>query len=198
MKAIQTKRSGAGASLVLRLRRAAQMGVFAGCVHPVGIVLASVASSFDARGRCVVHPRVMAAELGLSVATLNRALAEAASLGLVAGRRRRRVGTVVTLSMAVLGALLAMADRASDAVRSGRHGRFLSRFAAARLAVSARVRAILQPQEEENLVSSCSAHGEPIQPEPKAEGEPERPERAAEATEDYLHRLLRERREGRR
>lgn len=184
--------------MVVRLRRAAQMGVFDMCVHPVGPVLACAASSFDARGRCVVHPRVMAAELRISVATVNRALAEAASLGFVAARRRRRVGTVVTLSMAVLGALLAMSDRVSGAVRSGRHGRFLGRFAEARAIVAARVRAILRPQEQETLVSSCSAHGEPIQPEPELPGLPERQERPAEATDAYLARLLAERREGRR
>jgi hypothetical protein len=194
--------SAARSSLVVRLRRAAQMGVFAGCVHPVGIVLVCAASSADKRGRCVVHPKVMAAELGLSVATLNRALAEAASLGFVASRRRRRVGTVVGLSMAVLGALLAMSDRASDVVRNVRHGRFLSRFAAGRAAVAARVQAILGKDRDKTLVSSCCVHGEPIQsePEPEAEAEPvaKLPDRAAETTDQYLARILRERREGRR
>lgn len=194
----QVSSGGGRGSLVVRLRRAAQMGVFAGCIHPVGIVLASVAASVDGRGRCVVHPRVTAAELGLSVATVNRAFSEAAGMGLVASRRRRRVGTVVVLSMAVLGPFLAMAERASAAVRSGRHSRFLSRFAAGRRVVADRVRAILHQQEPLNMVSSGSAHGEPIRFQPELFPSPEGGSCPPEDGGDYVARLLRERREGRR
>lgn len=196
MSVTQADRNGAVPSLVLRLRRAAQMGVFARCKHPVGIVLAAIACGIDARGRCVVHPRLLAAELGLSVPTVNRALAEASGLGFVVDRRRRRVGTVVTLSLLVLGAVLAVSDRASAAVRSDRRGRFLSRFSTARAVVAARVEALLRPQEKETLVSQCCAHRDPIQPEARPEVAPNGADRASEGAQDYLARVLRERREG--